>query len=84
MLHTVVHGRKLVMVDRAQVLSNVCPLDLLIAGAYTEIVIRGGPGVEVEVNLVSAEVASRYRPRGVWGHAPPRKIFEISITNGAL
>ena len=36
-----------------------------ITGAYTEIVIRGGPGVEVEVNLVSAEGASHYRPRGV-------------------
>ena len=27
--------------------------------------IRGGPGVEVEVNLASGEGASRYRPRGV-------------------
>ena len=43
-----------------------------VSGAYTEIVIRGGgPRVEVEVNLVSAEGASCYRPRGVWGHTPP-------------
>ena len=54
------------------------------AGAYIEIVIRGGPGVEVEVNLLNAKGVSRYRPRGVWGHALPGKFFEISITNGAL
>ena len=42
-----------------------------ISGAYTEIVLRGGPGVEVEVNLVSC-----YRPRGVWGHAPPGKFLK--------
>ena len=47
-----------------------------IAGTYTEIVIRGGPGVEVEVNVVSAEGTSRYRPRGVWGHAPPGKFLK--------
>ena len=34
-----------------------------VAGAYTEIVIRGGPGVEVKVNFASAEGASSYRPR---------------------
>ena len=38
--------------------------------------IRGGPGVEVEVNLASAEGASRYRPRGVWGHASPGKFLK--------
>ena len=43
---------------------------------YTEIVIRGGPGVEVEVNLASAEGASRCRPRGIWGHAPPGKFLK--------
>ena len=43
---------------------------------YTEIVIREGPGVEVEVNLVSAEGASCYRPRGVWEHAPPGKFLK--------
>ena len=53
-------------------------------GAYTEIVIRGGPGVEVEVNLASAKGVSRYRPWGGLGACSPRKIFEISITNGAL
>ena len=37
------------------------------AGAHTEIVIRGGPGVEVEVNLASAKGASPYRPRGSRG-----------------
>ena len=36
----------------------------------------GGPDVEVEVNLVSAEGTSRYRPRGVWGHAPPGKFLK--------
>ena len=46
------------------------------SGAYTEIVIRGGPGVEVEVNLVIAEGASCYRPMVVWGHGPPGKIFK--------
>ena len=45
-------------------------------GAYTEIVIRGGPGVEVEVNVVSAEGVSHYRPRGVWGHAPPGQFLK--------
>ena len=35
-------------------------------GAHTEIVIRGGPGVEVEVNLASTEGASRYRCRGIF------------------
>ena len=44
--------------------------------AYTEIVIRGGPGVEVEVNLASAEGASHYRPSGVWGHALPGKFLK--------
>ena len=36
----------------------------------------GGAGVEVEVgvNLVSAKGESHYRPRGVWGHAPPGKV----------
>ena len=43
---------------------------------YTEIVIRGGPGVEVEVNLASTEGASRSRPRGVWGHGPPGKLLK--------
>ena len=41
-----------------------------VSGAYTEIVIRGGPGVEVEVNVVSAEGVSRYRPRGSGGMLP--------------
>ena len=49
---------------------------------YTEIVIRGGPAVEVEVNVASAFSASRCRPRGVWGHAPPGKFLKISVTNG--
>ena len=47
-----------------------------VAGAYTEIVIRGGPGVEVKVNFASAKGVSRYRPRGVWGHAPPGKFLK--------
>ena len=38
--------------------------------------IRGGPGVEVQVNLTSAKGVSRYRPTGVWGHAPPRKFLK--------
>ena len=46
------------------------------SGAYTEIVIRGDPGVEVEVNLASARGASHYRPRGFWGHAPPGKFLK--------
>ena len=43
---------------------------MLSSGAYTEIVISGGPGVEVEVNVVSAEGMSRYRPRGSGGMLP--------------
>ena len=65
-------------VNAQQVLGNV-----QVPGAYTEIVIRGCPGIDVEVNLASAKGASHYRHRGVWGHAS-RKMFEISITNGAL
>ena len=38
--------------------------------------IKGGPGVEVEVNLSSAEGVIRYKPRGVWWHAPPGKFLK--------
>ena len=38
--------------------------------------IRGGPGVELEVNLASGEGASCYRPKGVWGHASPGKFLK--------
>ena len=51
------------------------------SGAYTEIVIGGGSGVEVEVNLASAEAVIDL---GGSGGMLPWKIFEISITNGAL
>ena len=46
-------------------------------GAYTEIVIRGGPGVEVEVNLASAEGVSHYRPRGSEGMLPQENFWNI-------
>ena len=46
------------------------------SGAYTEIVIRGGPGVEVEVNVVSSEGVSHYRPRGSGGMVPQENFLK--------
>ena len=45
-------------------------------GHIQKLWLGGGPGVEVEVNLVSAEGASCYRPRRVCRHAPPGKFLK--------
>ena len=47
------------------------------SGAYTEIVIRGGPGIEVEVNLASDEAQAVIDLGGSGGMLPEENFWNI-------